>query len=87
MEPVKEIFLQGSRAKKEFIEANDSRKRTIVEKLLWNLSIENGIVASIQYKKPFDVIAKAPKYANSHSLLGDMDSNHDIQDQNLKSYH
>jgi len=69
LEPTKEIFLRASRARKEFLDANDSKKREIVENLLWNLSIKNKSVASIKLKSPYDVIAKAPKNANISELL------------------
>jgi site-specific DNA recombinase len=87
LEPIKEIFIRGSRAKKEFLEADDHKKREITENLLWNLSIKNKSVASIKLKSPYDILAKAPKNATISEMLGDRDSNPDTQDQNLMSYH
>jgi site-specific DNA recombinase len=75
LEPTKEVFLQGSRAKKEFLEAGKTKKRTIVEKLLWNLSIENKTVAQTQYKSEYFVLANTPKNASISTLLPDRDSN------------
>jgi site-specific DNA recombinase len=69
LEPIKEVFLQGSRAKTEFLEANEAKKRTIVEKLLWNLSIENKKVAQTNYKSPYHILSKADKNAPLLTML------------------
>jgi hypothetical protein len=74
LEPVKEIFLRGSRAKKEFLAADDLKKHEIMKNLLWNLSLKNKSVAQIKYKSPYQVLAKAPKKDDILSLLGDLDS-------------
>lgn len=71
LEPTKEVFLQGSRATKQFLEADDAQKRNIVEKLLWNLTIENGKVAQIQFKSPYHILASAPKNADFQTRLRD----------------
>jgi hypothetical protein len=87
LEPTLKVFQQANKAKREFLAADDLKKRMIVEELLSNLSIENRSVAQVHYKRPFDIIAKAPKTASISTLLGDMDSNHDSQLQRLLSYH
>ena len=87
MEPTKKIFQQANTAKKEFLAANDEKKRVIVSELLWNLSLESKLVRSIQYKKPFDVISKAPKNGNLESMLPGLDSNQDDMIQSHGSYH
>jgi site-specific DNA recombinase len=71
LEPVKAIFLEGSRATSEFLEAKNEKKHSILENLLWNLSIENGEVAQVQYKTPFHILAKAPKDGSISTMLGD----------------
>lgn len=71
LEPTKEVFLRASRAAKEFSDADDSQKRNIVEKLLWNLTIENGNVAQIQYKTPYHILANAPKTGSISTMLRD----------------
>jgi hypothetical protein len=70
LEPTKEVFLQGSRAKKEFLEASETKKRTIVEKLLWNLSIEDKTVAQVQYKSEYFILSNIDKNAPTSTLLG-----------------
>ncbi len=72
LEPTRQLFLQANKAKNEFLAADDYKKRSIVESLLWNLSIEDGKVAQVKYKSPFDIMAKAPKNADSCTLLGDL---------------
>ncbi len=61
LEPVKDLFIQASRAKKEFLEQDEQGKRIIVSKLLWNLSMRNQSVAQVSFKSPYDILAKTPK--------------------------
>jgi DNA invertase Pin-like site-specific DNA recombinase len=70
LEPVKEVFLRASRAKKEFLEQDDYGKRKIVSDLLWNLSIRNQNVANVSFKSPYDLLTKLPKNANISQLRG-----------------
>lgn len=69
LEPTKKLFQQANKAQKEFLDADDEKKRQIVEQLLWNLSIENKSMASIQYKSPFHIMAKTPKNASFSKML------------------
>lgn len=87
LEPVKEVFLKGSRARKEFLDADDFKKHEIMKNLLWNLSIKKKTVASIHYKSPYEVLAKADKNAQILGLLRDLDSNQDNILQRDVSYH
>jgi site-specific DNA recombinase len=64
LEPTKKIFKQASTSQKEFLDGDDTKKRKVVESLLWNLSLKDKKVASIKYKTPFDILAKAPKDAD-----------------------
>ena len=73
LEPTKEVFLRGNRAKKEFLEANDERKRLVLESLLWNLSLQNKKVASIKLKSPYHILAKAPKNGDLSTQLAFLD--------------
>lgn len=61
LERVKEVLLIGNRAKKEFLQSKKEDRRYLLELLLWNATISDGNVASVSFKKPFDVVAKAPK--------------------------
>ncbi len=71
LEPTKEVFLQGSRATSEFLEADDVKKRVILENLLGNLSIKNGKIEQIQFKSPYHILANAPKNGSILMLLRD----------------
>ena len=86
LEPTKKLFKQANTAKKEFLAAGDAKKRVIVSELLWNLSLENKLVRSLQYKTPFDVIAKAPKNGDLNTMLGGLESDQNSRLQRPLSY-
>lgn len=69
LEPVKDIFLRGNRAQKEFLTADDYKKHEILKNLLWNLSIKDKKVAEIQYKTPYEILAKTPKNGDISMML------------------
>jgi len=71
LEPVKNLFLRASRAKKEFLEGDIFEKREILESLVWNLSIKDRIVAQKKFRSPYDIMAKVPKNAPISTLLAD----------------
>ncbi|OHB14689.1 MAG: hypothetical protein A2431_00575 [Candidatus Zambryskibacteria bacterium RIFOXYC1_FULL_39_10] len=71
LEPTKNAFIQGNRAMKEFLDADNFKKRNIVENLCWNLSFKDKNVAQIKLKTPFDVMYKAPKNGTLSEMLGD----------------
>jgi site-specific DNA recombinase len=77
LEPIKNVFLEANRAKSEFLEASDEEKRKIVEKLLWNLLIEDKNVAQTKFKPAFQAMAIAPKNGDISQMLPDRDSNPD----------
>lgn len=74
-EPAKKIFLRGSKAKKEFLKAKDDARRHLLEMLFSNLSLEDGKVAKISFKMPYQLLANAPKNGDFNQLLGKRDSN------------
>jgi hypothetical protein len=75
LEPTKKVFLEASRAKKEFLDADDYKKREIITNLLWNLSIKNKKVAQMSFKSPYNVLARTPKSATISELRRVRDSN------------
>ena len=87
LEPTKKVFLEANRAKKEFLEGDDNKKRKVLENLCWNLSLKEKNIHTVSLKSPYDVMRKAPKNGDNSTLLGYKDSNLDTQDQNLMSYH
>ena len=75
LEPTKKLFLEASRATKDFLDGDDAKKRKIVENLLWNLSMKNKTVAQVRLKSPFDIMAKVPKNASFENLRAIEESN------------
>ena len=69
LEPVKNIFLDGITRQKEFIDANDEKKRKIIEKVLWNLTIKDKKIITAQYKSPYQLLANSPKNLTISQLL------------------
>jgi len=71
LEPTKEIFLTGSRAKSEYLDSSDEKRRDIATSILWNLSLQNQNVAQVKYKPIYQILANASKTADISTLLGD----------------
>ncbi len=71
LEPTKKVFLEASRAKKEFLEGDNLKKRNVLENLCWNLSVKEKNIHTIRLKSPFDIMLKAPKNASFCSMLRD----------------
>ena len=87
LEQTKNVFLSASRAKKEYLKANNDGKRRLVENLLWNLTIESQKMASFQLKMPYQLLVNKAKNNDFSTMLRGLDSNQDRQIQNLQSYH
>ena len=71
LEQTKNVFLEASRAKKEFIAGDDFKKRVVLEKLCWNLSLKEKNIHTASLKFPYDIIFKADKNAPISMLLAD----------------
>jgi site-specific DNA recombinase len=69
LEPTKKVFLQASRARKDFLEGDDEKKRNILENLCWNLSIKEKNIHAVSLKSPFDIMFKTPKNGDISMLL------------------
>jgi hypothetical protein len=87
LEPTKEIFMKGSRAKSEYLTSDDIKKRNIATSILWNLSVQNQRMAQVKYKPIYQILADAPKTNEISTLLPDLDSNQDTRLQRAMSYH
>ena len=70
-EQVQNVFIEGSKATEKYLLVDDVEKREMLQKLLSNATIENGKVAQIQYKSPYQVLALTPKNADFSTLLRD----------------
>jgi hypothetical protein len=60
-EQVLDVFIEGSRAAKRYLEVNDQEKRKMLEKLLSNASILGEETAYFKFKSPYQALALAPK--------------------------
>ena len=87
LEPTKKVFLEASRAKKEFLDGDDFKKRNILENLCWNLSIKEKNIHKVSLRTPFDIMLKAPKNGDISTLLRARDSNPNSLLQREESYH
>ncbi len=67
-EQVKNVFIDGSRATKKYVEAKDEEKRKMLEKLLSNLLIENQNVAQYIFKPEYQALANSPKNIDFQTL-------------------
>ncbi|MEK7095092.1 MAG: recombinase family protein [Patescibacteria group bacterium] len=74
LEPTKKVFLEASRAKKEFLAGNDLKKRNILENLCWNLSVKDKNIQIVSLKSPFNLMLKAPKNGDISTLLRGLES-------------
>lgn len=70
LEPIKNIFLEANRAKFEFNNSENDKKREVLENLLWNLEIKDQVLATASYKMPYEALAKAPKNGDFCEMLG-----------------
>lgn len=70
LEHLKNVFLTANKAKSEFINANGEQKAKVLETLLWNLEIQNGEMASVSYKMPYEILKKSPKNGDFSTMLG-----------------
>ncbi len=87
LEPVKKVFLEANRTRNEFLNGNDTKKKEVLEKVLWNLSLENKKIVTVKYKSVFAVMSKMPKNAPIHEMLSGLDSNQNKRYQKPLSYH
>ena len=75
LEQTKKAFLQAFSAEKEFLEAEDGRKRKLLEILLWNATFQNQEMAKVSYKMPFQLLADEPEKGDFLKLLRGWDLN------------
>ena len=69
-------FATGARLR--FAGGTDEEKREVVSAVLCNVTVQDGRIASYQYKRPFGVLEQDSKGAFSHSWWA-------MQDLNLRS--
>ena len=57
-------------------------RKDLLNSVLWNFSMLNGEIASVQYKQPYKYISEASKSGDFSNWLGDRDSKPNTWDQN-----
>ena len=75
LEKIKNVFLEASRSKTEYINGDSERRNSVANQLLWNLTIENQEVLNYQAKEPFHILFNGPKMDSVSCLQGRKDSN------------
>lgn len=70
LELTKEVFLTASKAKKEFLNANNEKRCIALEELLSNLVVRSEEMASVSFKMPYEILKNHPKNGDFQTLLG-----------------
>ena len=70
LELCKKHFLTAIKAKKEFENSHDCKKRGVLKKVLLNLLIEGKNLANFTLKEPYQMMSRAPKNASFAELSG-----------------
>ena len=60
-EQIKNLFIQGSNARNEFINGEIDKKKEVLQSVLSNISIKGQEIVTVQYKSPFNLLANSPK--------------------------
>lgn len=79
-------FKQGYTMSKRYSGASPDEKRIILSEALSNSTLLDRNMANIQYKSPYDVLARTPVNASFSQLLADRESNPDLRYQKPSSY-
>ena len=75
LEQTKNVFLEASRAKKDFLDGDDIKKRNILEKLCWNFSVKDKNIHTKSLKTPYDILLRTPKNLSISKMWTGEDSN------------
>lgn len=59
LELIKNAFLTANYAENDFLEAHEEKKRSLAEKLLWNLKVLNQKIVECRLKQPFQIMLEA----------------------------
>jgi len=68
-EKIRDFLFENQGLKNEYFGSQPEQKRLIVNKLLWNLSLQDGKVLNYQAKEPFRVLLECSKMGKSEILL------------------
>lgn len=69
LEQVKNTFLRACTGSFDYLNSNDDQKFELIKILLWNLKIEDQKIKVYQLKKPYQLMAQAPKKMDLNEWL------------------
>jgi site-specific DNA recombinase len=75
LELTKKTFLQACNASFEYLDADGFKQFEMLKKLLWNLKVKDKNVQCYQFKKPYQLMAEAPKKMNIDEWCPGQESN------------
>ena len=70
IERTKNVFLASNRAKQDYLDGPDDKKRALAFKLLSNGKLKDRKIVSLQYRSPYDGLALAPKNLDILTMRG-----------------
>lgn len=70
LELTKKLFEQANSIRERFLAAKPTQQKIIASEVLWNILVKDKETQEIRHKTPYDIMAKAPKNAELHTLLG-----------------
>ncbi len=68
LELKKKLFLRACSAKKDFLQAQKKEKTETLQKLLWNVSIQNQQMANVSFKPVYQELANEPNLHDFNKL-------------------
>jgi site-specific DNA recombinase len=77
IELVYSLFKQGNTMSKRYSDASPQEKRNILSGALSNSTLKDRNIVSLQYKSPYNLLARTPVNASFSTLLPDRESNPD----------
>lgn len=76
LEQIKKVFTDCNKASKEYIDADNEKKRNMLKKLLSNATVKDRKIVSYQFVSLYSVIAKAPKNCTIDEMLASLSKSH-----------
>lgn len=69
-EQIKNLFLQGSNVRNEFLNGEIEKKKEVLQSVLSNISFKSQEIVTVQYKSPYHLLANSSKNLTKTELLG-----------------
>jgi site-specific DNA recombinase len=87
LERTKDLFLQASKAKNEYLIVGDEQKQKLVSSVLWNLTLQGQNIVQTKYKPVFELLANTPQKSDFASVRAHEESNLDHRIWRPMFYH